>query len=63
VAEYVVGRRVTRYETVRVAAASPARAVEAARRAARFVAEGEETEHDVFELPDEARGAAGRRPL
>lgn len=52
--EYVVGRRTTVYETARVAAASRAGAVEAARRLGRFEPGGEEAEYDVFEATQAA---------
>ena len=47
--EYVVGRRVTRYETALVAAASREEAVEKARREGRFGGAFEEAEYDVLE--------------
>lgn len=47
----MVGRRVTRYETARVVAATPEWAVEAARRAGIFGHPSEETEYDVFDAP------------
>lgn len=47
--EYVVGRRVTRYESVLVAAASREEAVALARREGRFGGAFEEAEYDVFE--------------
>ena len=46
--EYVVGRRVTRYETVLVAAGSREQAVERARREGGFGGAFEEAEYDVF---------------
>lgn len=46
----MVGRRVTRYETARVVAATPEWAVEAARRAGLFGHPSEEREYDVFEV-------------
>lgn len=47
--EYVAGRRVTRYETALIEAASREEAVALARREGRFGGAFEEAEHDVFE--------------
>jgi hypothetical protein len=49
VAEYVVGRRVTRYETAAVEAASREEAVALARREGGFRGAFEEAEYDVLE--------------
>jgi hypothetical protein len=49
VTEYVVGRRVTRYETALVEAASREEAVALARREGRFGGAFEEAKYDVFE--------------
>ena len=48
-AEYVVGRRTTRYETAVVTAASREEAVERARREGGFAGAFEEADYDVFE--------------
>ncbi len=47
--EYVVGRRVTRYETAAVEAGSREEAVALARREGRFAGAFEEAEYDVLE--------------
>jgi hypothetical protein len=49
VPEYVVGRRVSRYETAVVEAGSREEAVALARREGRFGGAFEEAEYDVFE--------------
>ena len=56
--EYVVGRRVTRYETAVVRAGSRGEAVALARREGRFGGAFEEAEYDVLEAnPGGRRGA------
>jgi hypothetical protein len=60
--EYVVGRRVTRYETVLVEAGSREDAVARARREGRFAGAFEEAEYDAFESTRaDVVGLDGRR--